>query len=106
MLTESKPLDEDLIEIRSDGSGKLTIFLHLRNISVSGMGGAFENGDRPPVDSVMVDALQRGQWNPVESSQQPRQVFADHSSSTATLELYLKDGCCGSCVTSEPAVWY
>ena len=29
-----------------------------------GVGGVFENGDSSPVDSAVVDALQRGEWSP------------------------------------------
>ena len=51
-----------------------------------GVGGAFEDGGSSPVDSAVVDALQRGQWSPgdlLRSLYHSVQVFAVQSRSDA-----------------------
>ena len=50
-----------------------------------GVGGVFEDGDSSPVDSAVVDALQRGQWSPGDllcSLYRSLRAFAVHSRST------------------------
>ena len=51
-----------------------------------GVGGVFDNGGNSPVDSVVVDALQRGEWSPddpLSCLYHSLQAFVVHDSGTA-----------------------